>query len=66
MSECNHVPCAGSTLQTMFVERVEPCIWFTTCTVCGRWTEPCLTERESVARAVAGWWVEPKNAEVEG
>ena len=58
---CRHERGPQSTLRTSYTIPLESpigCLWICTCSVCGKYTEPCLTERESAARACAGWWFE--------
>ena len=58
---CCHERGPDSTLRTNYTPIEDspiPLVWVCTCSVCGKHTEPCLTEREATARGCAGRWME--------
>ena len=52
--QCVHHFQTGSTVELEYVE--ETGTWSARCTVCRRYTSPCLTRAEASARVLREWW----------
>lgn len=64
MTECRHDSSQWSTLSISYTTASGPggyptyLFWICTCKVCGKYTEPCLTEAEAKKRGIIEWWME--------